>query len=64
MTDFYKEAVKKLLDANYVYSGPAKGSHEKWRHRNTGAVVTVPANSKSRHTYNGVLKQVGIKEKV
>ena len=36
-----------------------KGSHEKWKSPINGRVVTVP-RSKSRHTANEVLKQLGI----
>ena len=36
-----------------------KGSHEKWRSGVNGRTVTVP-RSKSRHTANEVLKQLGI----
>jgi hypothetical protein len=36
-----------------------KGSHEKWRSPINGRTVSVP-RSKSRHTANEVLKQLGI----
>jgi predicted RNA binding protein YcfA (HicA-like mRNA interferase family) len=39
-----------------------KGSHEKWRSPINNRTVTVP-KSKSRHTANGVLKQLGIDKK-
>ena len=40
-----------------------KGSHEKWKSPINGRTVTVP-RSKSRHTANAVLKQLGIDEKI
>jgi len=39
-----------------------KGSHEKWRSPINGRTVTVP-RSKSRHTANSVLKELGIGKK-
>ncbi len=40
-----------------------KGSHEKWRSSINGRTVTVP-RTKSRHTANEVLKQLGIAKKI
>lgn len=44
---------------NCVQVAGGKGSHEKWRSPINGRIVTVP-RSKSRHTANEVLKQLGI----
>jgi predicted RNA binding protein YcfA (HicA-like mRNA interferase family) len=57
--DFYRDIVKRLSEAGYVQTEGGKGSHEKWRHRENGKLVTVP-RSKSRHTANEVLKQAGL----
>ncbi|MEM1086642.1 MAG: type II toxin-antitoxin system HicA family toxin [Pseudomonadota bacterium] len=57
---FYRELTKHLAGAGYVYEMNAKGSHEKWRHAETGHAVTVPRSTKSRHTANEVLKQAGL----
>ena len=57
--NFYKAVIKIISDLGYVYWKPAKGSHEKWRHRETGHILIVPRNLKSRHTANAILKSAG-----
>jgi predicted RNA binding protein YcfA (HicA-like mRNA interferase family) len=41
----------------------AKGSHEKWQHAETGKIILVPRNLKSRHTANAILKDMGVPKK-
>ncbi len=53
-----------LADAGYRYLENAKGSHEKWQSRDTGLLLIVPRNLKSRHTANGILKDAGIAKKL
>ncbi|MFZ2587004.1 MAG: type II toxin-antitoxin system HicA family toxin [Alphaproteobacteria bacterium] len=61
--DFYPDIVVILKEHGYVYVA-TRGSHEKWRNPATGKTVTVPKTSKSRHTFNAVLKQAGIDKKL
>ena len=63
MAGFYKELVKKLKGAGYVLARQKRGSHEIWKHTETDKEVSVPKNTKSRHTVNDVLKSAGINEK-
>jgi predicted RNA binding protein YcfA (HicA-like mRNA interferase family) len=59
MTEFYPQLSKLLRDAGWSRVPGGKGSHEKWRHGETGRTVIVP-HSKSRHSANEVLKQAGL----
>ena len=52
--DFYAELVRLL---RRVPGG--KGSHEKWRHDETGRTLIIP-HTKSRHTANEILKDAGL----
>lgn len=60
MADFYKDIAALLLAAGFTRLRPGKGSHEIWRHAETGKRVTVPRSTKSRHTANEILKQAGL----
>ncbi|WP_349363335.1 MAG: type II toxin-antitoxin system HicA family toxin [Roseitalea porphyridii] len=57
--DFYNAVTAIISGLGYAYWKPAKGSHEKWRHAQTGKMLVVPRNLKSRHTANGILKSAG-----
>jgi predicted RNA binding protein YcfA (HicA-like mRNA interferase family) len=57
--DFYREIARRLETAGWARVPGGKGSHEKWRHAQSGRIVIVP-RSKSRHTANEVLKQAGL----
>jgi predicted RNA binding protein YcfA (HicA-like mRNA interferase family) len=57
--DFYLQLVAIMRRHDCTQVGGGKGSHEKWRSPINGLTVTVP-RSKSRHTANAVLKQLGI----
>ncbi len=61
---YYKVVCDILLALGYEYQTNAKGSHEKWRSRETGKLVLVPRNLKSRHTANGILKTAGSDRKL
>lgn len=61
---FYREVTKLLRQNGYSKKKNAKGSHEKWVHEETGMIMLVPYNMKSRHTANGILKDAGINEKL
>ncbi len=59
MGNYYNELAE-IMRAHGCERVPGgKGSHEKWKSPINGRVVTVP-RSKSRHTANDVLKQLGI----
>lgn len=61
MVDGYYSAVTQAITkAGFKYAGNAEGSHEKWQHRETGRVVLVPRNLKSRHTANAIAKDAGL----
>ncbi len=56
---YYAELVKIMLAHGCEQLPGGKGSHEKWKSPINGRTVIVP-RSKSRHTANAVLKQLGI----
>ena len=56
---FYKDVRSILLSLGFKYLTNAKGSHEKWRSEETGKILLVPHNLKSRHTANAILKDAG-----
>ena len=60
--DFYDQLVAAMRSAGCTRVDGGKGSHEKWRSPINNRTVTVP-RSKSRHTANEVLKQLGIGKK-
>lgn len=62
--DFYKEVTSEISRLGFAYWKPAKGSYEKWRSIDTGRVLVIPRNLKSRHTANGILKDAGSNKKV
>ena len=41
----YRDVARRLRHSGYVFDRPGPGSHEVWRHAQTGRKVTVP-----RHT--------------
>ena len=61
--DFYEQITVIMREAGCWRVEGGKGSHEKWRSPINGRTVTVP-RSKSRHTANEVLKQLGIRRKL
>jgi predicted RNA binding protein YcfA (HicA-like mRNA interferase family) len=62
VAEFYDRLVR-ILRAHGCRQVPGgKGSHEKWISPLNGRTVTVP-RSKSRHTANEVLKQLGIDQR-
>lgn len=60
--DFYDRIVAIITEQGCWQVPGGKGSHEKWFSPINGRTVTVP-RSKSRHTANEVLKQLGIGKK-
>jgi predicted RNA binding protein YcfA (HicA-like mRNA interferase family) len=62
MPTYFDELVKIMREHGCWRVEGGKGSHQKWRSPINGRTVTVP-RSKSRHTANEVLKQLGIEKK-
>lgn len=56
---YYQNVTGILMRCGFVFWKSAKGSHEKWRNAETGRILIVPYNLKSRHTANGILKDAG-----
>ncbi|WP_366872718.1 type II toxin-antitoxin system HicA family toxin [uncultured Brevundimonas sp.] len=56
---YYRELTRRLSDAGFSHVPGGKGSHEKWRQRQTGIQVTVPSKP-LRHMANEILKQAGL----
>ena len=59
MPTYHDELVKIMTEHGCTRVPGGKGSHQKWKSPINGPTVTVP-RSKSRHTANEVLKQLGI----
>ncbi|MFZ5728402.1 MAG: type II toxin-antitoxin system HicA family toxin [Pseudomonadota bacterium] len=59
MPTYYADLVKIMLEHGCWQVAGGKGSHERWKSPINGRTVIVP-RSKSRHTANEVLKQLGI----
>ena len=62
MADFYRDLVKILHANGFILVRGGKGSHEIWLNRTINKQVTVPRDTKSRHTANEVLKQAGLEK--
>ena len=62
LPNYYNELVEIMLENGCWKVDGGKGSHEKWRSPINNRTVIVP-RSKSRHTANEVLKQLGIGKK-
>lgn len=52
------------MPLGFEYLTNAKESQEKWRSRESGKILLVPHNLKSRHTANAILKDPGYKGKL
>jgi predicted RNA binding protein YcfA (HicA-like mRNA interferase family) len=63
MADYYRELVRILRSNGWQLHRTGKGSHEIWVNPANGRAVTVPRNTKSRHTANDVLKQADLEKK-
>jgi len=61
---FYRQVAKAIAKAGFVRVPGGKGSHEKWRHPETGRLLVVPRHMYSRRTANGVLRSAGLSQRV
>ena len=58
----YKEVVHRLRLLGYTFDRQGPGSHEVWRHKETGRKVTLPRHNRdmAEGTLHAVLHQAGI----
>ena len=58
----YREVARRLRRFGYRFDRPGPGSHEVWRHVETGRKVTVPRHSgdMAEGTLRAVLREAGI----
>lgn len=58
----YREVARRLRSFGYVFDRPGPGSHEIWRHNETGRKVTLPhhARDMAEGTLRAVLREAGI----
>jgi predicted RNA binding protein YcfA (HicA-like mRNA interferase family) len=63
MSDLYRQVTAVLKQHGYSLYRQAKGSHEYWC-KDGKDCVSVPANLKSRHTANSILKAARIRQKI
>ena len=62
--NFYNTVTREISKFGFEYWKSTKGSHEKWKRKDTGKILLVPHNLKSRHTANAILKDAGSAEKI
>jgi predicted RNA binding protein YcfA (HicA-like mRNA interferase family) len=58
----YKEVARKLHTFGYSYHRQGKGSHEVWRHSESGGVILVPHHSRDmpEGTLRAILREAEI----
>jgi predicted RNA binding protein YcfA (HicA-like mRNA interferase family) len=58
----YSEVVRRLRQFGYVFDRPGPGSHEIWRHTETGRKVTLPRHTKdmAEGTLRAILREAMI----
>jgi predicted RNA binding protein YcfA (HicA-like mRNA interferase family) len=58
----YREVARRLRKFGFVFDRPGPGSHEVWRHSETGRKVTLPHHARdiSEGTLRAVLREAGI----
>ncbi len=58
----YREVARKLRTFGYAYVRQGKGSHEVWRHAETGLVILVPHHSRDlpEGTLRAILREAKI----
>lgn len=58
----YEEVAQKLRRLGFVFFRHARGSHEVWRHQDTGARATIPHHSRpmSEGTLRAILREAGV----
>lgn len=58
----YKELIKKIRKAGFIYDRQAKGSHEIWYHPERKLRTTIPNHSKplSKGVLRAIINQIGM----
>lgn len=58
----YREVARRLRSFGFQFDRPGPGSHEVWRHSQTGKKVTLPhhAGDMAEGTLRAILRQAGI----
>jgi predicted RNA binding protein YcfA (HicA-like mRNA interferase family) len=58
----YREVARRLRTFDFAFDRPGPGSHEVWRHTETGRKVTLPhhARDMAEGTLRAVLREAGI----
>ncbi|MGD0896221.1 MAG: type II toxin-antitoxin system HicA family toxin [Thermoguttaceae bacterium] len=58
----YREVARRLRAFGWCYDRPGPGSHEVWRHTETGRRVTLPhhARDMAEGTLRAILREAGI----
>jgi predicted RNA binding protein YcfA (HicA-like mRNA interferase family) len=58
----YREVARRLRTFGFAFDRPGPGSHEVWRHKQTGRKVTLPHHSRdlAEATLRAVLREAGI----
>lgn len=58
----YREVARRLRTFGYVFDRHGPGSHEIWRHAQTGRKVTVPHHARelAEGTLRAILREAGI----
>ncbi len=58
----YKDLIKKIRKAGFVFDRQAKGSHEIWFHPENRRRTTIPNHSKpiSKATLKAIINQIGL----
>lgn len=58
----YREVVRRLRKFGFRFDRAGAGSHEVWRHSQTGRKVTIPhhANDMAEGTLRAILREAGI----
>lgn len=58
----YREVIKRLRDAGFVFDRQAKGSHEIWYHPSTHRRVTLPHHpgALARGTLRAIIRESGL----
>ena len=58
----YRDFVRRLRDLGFAFDRHGAGSHELWRHQQTGRKVVVPRHSRdmAEGTLRAILREAGI----
>ena len=63
-SNFYNQVTEVLERNGFRFLRQAKGSHEMWMDKSTGAKVSVPSKILSRHTANDIIKSAKVVQKL